>query len=118
MKNFLDLKAPYGKASIETVMNCMFGLKKFETEIYFELVNRGTLTVNELVRKFGKDRSTMQRALRNLIVAGLVYREQKNIKNGGYYYVYNTAKFEDVRDTVKTSVKEWADAVISWIESL
>lgn len=118
MKNFPDLKAPYGGASIETVMNCMFGLKKFETELYFELVNRDALTVNELVRKFGKDRSTMQRALRNLIVAGLVYREQKNIKNGGYYYVYSAAKFEDVKNTIKTSTKEWADAVISWIDSL
>lgn len=118
MKKFPDLKAPYGKTSIETVMNCMFGLKNFETGIYFELVNRDALTINELVHKFGKDRSTVQRALRNLIVAGLVYREQKNIKNGGYYYVYNAAKFEDVKETIKTSTREWADAVVNWIDSI
>ncbi|MFH1774924.1 MAG: helix-turn-helix domain-containing protein [Methanobacteriota archaeon] len=118
MKNFPKLKAPYRGASIETIMDCMFGLKNFETEIYFELINRDSLTVNELVSKFGKDRSTVQRALKNLIAAGLVYREQKNIKNGGYYYVYHVAKFDSVKDTIKTSVKEWADAVIGWIDSL
>lgn len=118
MKNFPDLKAPHAGTSIESIMNCMFGLKNFETELYFELVNRDALAVNELVSKFAKHRSTMQRALKKLIAVGLVSREQKNIKKGGYYYVYHAAKFEDVKGNIKTSVKEWADAVISWIDSL
>lgn len=117
MKNFPDLKAHEG-TSIERIMNCMFGLKNFETELYFELVNRDALSVNELVSKFAKDRSTMQRTLQNLTAAGLVYREQKNIKNGGYYYVYHAAKFEKVRGDIKTSIKEWADATVNLIDSL
>ncbi len=118
MKNFPDLRALQEGASLENIMNCIFGLKNFETEIYLELANHDALTVNELVSKFAKDRSTVQRTLQNLIAAGLVYREQKNIKNGGYYYVYRAVKLESVKENIKTSVREWTDAVMKWIDSV
>jgi predicted transcriptional regulator len=104
--------------SVADIMDCMFGLKNFETETYFQVVDKGPVTVNELVKSFDKDRSTIQRALQNLAIAGLIYREQRNIKNGGYYYVYHAAPFEEVKDTMKTSIKKWCDAVIEWIDNL
>jgi predicted transcriptional regulator len=80
-------------------------------------VNHRELTVNELVEKFDKDRSTIQRALQNLAIAGLIYREQKNIKNGGYYYVYHAAPFKEVKSTIKASIRKWCEAVTKWIDS-
>ncbi|WP_456474572.1 helix-turn-helix domain-containing protein [Candidatus Pyrohabitans sp.] len=118
MKTLPDLKTPFREMSVIEIMRCMFGLKGFETEIYLELVHRGSLTVNDLVAKFGKDRSTIQRALQNLTIAGLIYREQKNIKNGGYYYVYHAAPFDEIKDTMKASILKWCDAVIKWIDDL
>ncbi len=118
MKNLPDIKTPFREMSVVDIMRCMFGLKNFETQIYLELVNRGSMTVNDLVRDFGKDRSTVQRALQNLIIAGLIHREQRNIKHGGYYYVYHATPFSELKDTMKESIRKWCDTVIKWIDEL
>lgn len=112
-----ELKTPYRAMLIEDVMSCMFGLRKFETDTYFKVVNKGTITVNDLTKDFNKDRSTIQRALQNLAIAGLIYRDHKNIKNGGYYYIYRAEPLEEVKETTKASVKKWADATIAWIDN-
>lgn len=118
MKNLPDLRTPFRALSIGDIMECMFGLKDFETHTYLELINGGATTVNELVDQFNKDRSTVQRALQNLAIAGLIYREQRNIKNGGYYYVYHAAPFDEIRSTIKESVRKWCDSVTNWIDTL
>jgi predicted transcriptional regulator len=118
LKNAPNLKASFRDMSIEDIMSCMFGLRKFETETYFKVVDKGTITVNDLVTDFNKDRSTIQRALQNLAIAGLIYRDQKNIKNGGYYYMYRAAPFEEVKETTKASIAKWADSMIEWMDNL
>jgi predicted transcriptional regulator len=118
VKKLPNLKTPFREMSVADIMDCMFGLKSFETETYFEVVNKGAVTVNDLVNTFDKDRSTIQRALQNLAIAGLIYREQKNIKNGGYYYVYHAAPFGEVKETMKASIAKWCEAVTKWIEEL
>lgn len=118
LKNLPNLKTPFRDMSIEDIMSCMFGLKKFETEAYFKVVDKGAATVNELCENFNKDRSTIQRALQNLAIAGLIYRDQKNIKNGGYYYMYRAAPFDEVKETTKSSIKKWSESMIAWIDNL
>jgi len=118
LKNLPNLKTPFRDMSIEDIMSCMFGLKKFETETYFMVVNKGAITVNDLVDEFNKDRSTIRRALQNLAIAGLIYRDQKNIKNGGYYYTYRAAPFEEVKETTKYSIKKWSESMVVWIDNL
>ena len=82
LTNLPNLKAPFRDMSIEDIMSCMFGLRKFETETYFTVVNKGTITVNDLVDDFNKDRSTIQRALQNLAIAGLIWRVLLHIPGG------------------------------------
>jgi len=118
LKNPPNLRTPFRDMSIEDIMSCMFGLRKFETETYFKVVTKGATTVNDLVNEFDRDRSTIQRALQNLAIAGLIYRDQKNIKNGGYYYMYRAAPFEEVKETTKRSIKKWSESMIAWIDNL
>ncbi|MEE8358832.1 MAG: helix-turn-helix domain-containing protein [Candidatus Hydrothermarchaeales archaeon] len=118
MKNLPDLKTPYRKQSVEEIMYCMFGLKKFETKIYFDLIEQGPSTVNKLLKRFEKNRSTIQRALQDLTLVGLIFRERENIKGGGYYYIYHAAPFEDVKKNMKASIEKWSTSVTTWIDSL
>ena len=106
------------KADITSTMKCIFGIKDLETKVYIELLKNSGLTVSELTEKFGKDRSTIQRALQNLSIAGLIYREQRNIKEGGYYYVYYATPFEEVKDKIVSAVKNWCNEVMNVLESL
>ncbi|GBE55369.1 MAG TPA: GntR family transcriptional regulator [Euryarchaeota archaeon] len=118
MRNLPDLRTPVRELTLIDIMGCMFGLKKLETSIYIELVEENSMTVNDLVERFDKDRSTIQRALQNLTITGLIYREQKNIRNGGYYYVYKAAPFRDIKDIMKVSITRWSEAVMNWIDEL
>lgn len=118
MKNLPDLRTPVRELTLVDIMECMFGLRELETQLYIELAEREQATVNHFVERFGKDRSTVQRALQNLTIAGLIYREQKNIKNGGYYYVYKAAPFREIKGTMKASITKWSEAVMGWIDEL
>lgn len=117
MKKAPNLKMPLEKMSIEETMRYIFGLRNLETQVYLELLARGALTVSEIVKRFKKDRSTLQRALQNLALAGLVYREQKNIKSGGYYFAYRALPLEELKANMNASAKKWYEAMTSWIDA-
>lgn len=118
MKNLPDFSTQNHELTIKDVMGCMYGLKSLETDVYLELIRRGSMTIDDMVEKFDRDRSTIQRALKKLVMEGLIYREQKNIKNGGYYYIYHAAPFDDVKAFIKESVKEWSESVLKWVDGL
>lgn len=118
MKKLPDFRATPKEMGTEEIMRCMFGLKALESQVYLELAERGALTASELTRKFKKDRSTIQRALQSLSFVGLVYREQKNIRGGGYYFAYRALPFSEMKEAMKANVRKWCDAMISWIDAL
>lgn len=85
---------------------CAFGLKNSEIDTYFSLLS-GPKTVEEIRSAVGCDRSTVQRALMKLREKGLVDRETRHIKRGGYYYVYRALSAEDVRRIILDLLEKW-----------
>lgn len=118
MKQAPNLRMPFGKMSIEEMMRSIFGLKSLETHVYLELAARGALTAGELAKRFKKDRSTLQRALQNLCLANLVYREQRNIKSGGYYFAYRALPLDELKANAKASVRKLCEAMINLVDSM
>ncbi len=85
---------------------CAFGLKNSEIDTYFALLS-GPKTVEEIRGVVGCDRSTVQRALMRLRKKGLVERETRHIKRGGYYYVYKALSTEEVRMIILELLEKW-----------
>lgn len=95
-----------GKIDFQDLMRCALDLTALDVAVYFELLN-GEATVKKLSDKLSRNRSTIQRALTNLISKGLAIREPKTMKNGGYYFEYRAIPLKQVKKTIRQKVREW-----------
>ncbi|MHA1722273.1 MAG: helix-turn-helix domain-containing protein [Candidatus Baldrarchaeia archaeon] len=95
-----------GKINFQDLMRCALNLTALDVAVYFELLN-GEVTVKKLSDKLSRNRSTIQRALTNLISKGLAIREPKTMKNGGYYFEYRAIPLKQVKETIREKVREW-----------
>jgi predicted transcriptional regulator len=96
----------------------MFGIKTFDVMVYFTLLNNGALRVNDIAELLNRDRSTIQRSVQSLVNAGLVRRKQINLKEGGYYYIYEAIPFSDVKNIIKDTMEKWCSEVKEWIDGM
>lgn len=65
------------------------GLSKTDVVIYNELRLR-PLTVESLPNILGKDRSTIYKSLKKLMDMGLVKRDVRILRSGGYKYIFRS----------------------------
>jgi predicted transcriptional regulator len=94
---------------------CAFGLRNSELDVYFSLI-AGPKTVEQIVERIGKDRSTVQRVLNKLHSKGLAKRDTHTITRGGYYYEYSAEESEIVRDQILAQLEEWYRATKSFLK--
>jgi len=114
----LMIKTPCTTFTLESIMCCIFGIKTFDVMVYFTLLNNGALRVNDIAELLNRDRSTIQRSVQSLVNAGLVRRKQINLKEGGYYYIYEAIPFSDVKNIIKDTMEKWCSEVKEWIDGM
>ena len=114
----LMIKTPCTTFTLESIMCCIFGIKTFDVMVYFTLLNNGALRVNDIAELLNRDRSTIQRSVQSLVNAGLVRRKQINLKEGGYYYIYEAIPFSDVKNIIKDTMEKWCSEVKEWIDEM
>lgn len=88
------------------LLACVLGLNCSEAEVYHFLLNRGSADVDEIARAVGKDATTVYRALQSLSKKGLVVREYRILKSGGYKYLYKPLPIKDLEKLVFEKVEE------------
>jgi predicted transcriptional regulator len=102
------------KFTVEDLMRCILGLQEIEIRIYLELTELKEASVYDIANKIGKDRTTVQKALRSLINCGLVERE-KVTETVGYKYIYRPVEFEKVKELMERLLDEWYIGVKEWL---
>ncbi|WP_414837736.1 helix-turn-helix domain-containing protein [Candidatus Nanosalina sp. VS9-1] len=100
----LDLE---GKDSDEIVFET-FQLNDLQKEIFQELRN-DQLTVKQIGNQVERSRSTVQRALQEMLEKDLILREGKTEKT--VYYVYTTLPWEDIKELTRQTISEWYEEV-------
>lgn len=93
--------------SCHDLLQCAFTLSDFEIEIYQKLEETGPVRTDELATVMGKDRSTVYRSLQKLMSCGMVHRETKNLKKGGYYHSYSAVKREVLKSRLEQCINDW-----------
>jgi predicted transcriptional regulator len=101
---FLDLE---GKDSDEIVFET-FELNDLQREI-FSTINDQQLTVKQIGKEVDRSRSTVQRALQEMLQKDLVLREGKTDKT--VYYVYTTLPMEEIRELTLDTISDWYEKV-------
>jgi len=86
----------------------VFDLNDLQKSI-FDTLNDQTLTVQEIADSVDRNRSTVQRALQEMLDKDLLMREGKTDKT--VYYVYTSLPMDEIRDVTSNALEEWHEKV-------
>lgn len=86
----------------------VFDLNSLQKSIFEEMRN-SKLTVKELASEVDRNRSTVQRALQDMLDKDLIVREGKTDKT--VYYVYTTLPMNELCQVTRDTLKEWHEKV-------
>lgn len=98
--DFLELE----EKDEEDIVFDVFDLNSLQESLFEEMEN-AELTVKELAERVDRNRSTVQRALQDMLDKDLVLREGKTDKT--VYYVYTTLPKEEICDVTRDVLDEW-----------
>lgn len=94
----------------EQIIFDVFNLNDLQKSI-FDTLEQKSLTVQELSDEVGRSRSTVQRALQEMLDKDLLIREGKTDKT--VYYVYRALPREELREHTSDALEEWHSKVQS-----
>ncbi|PSH02277.1 MAG: hypothetical protein BRC26_01375 [Nanohaloarchaea archaeon QH_8_44_6] len=101
---FFDLE---GKEDTDIIFD-IFDLNGLQKDI-FQKLDDSKLTVQELAAEVDRNRSTVQRALQEMMDKDLIMREGKTDKT--VYYVYTTLPMERIKELTCDALDEWHENV-------
>ncbi len=97
---------------VEQILKCSFGLNKTEVVVLKRIFNETEeIEMPELIKKIKKDRTTIQRALKNLTTKNLLIRRQINLERGGYVYTYKVRDKNEVKNEITEIFNAFAEKV-------
>ena len=99
------------------VMHCVLGLRSLEIDVYFNLL-KGTATVKEIADGIGRNRSTIQRAIQNLVQRGFVKRRSRTLRKGGYIYVYEAVNLGTVKTLIKEALDTFYETLVKFLDKM
>jgi len=96
----------------EELFLCSFGLKKTDYKILNLLIESGSrLSVNSIARKLGKERTVVQKSIKNLLEKNLIKRFQENMQRGGYRFYYEAEDKAEIKRRLLEIIGRWASSV-------
>lgn len=104
--DFLELE---GKDEEDIVFD-VFDLNSLQESLFEEMEN-AELTVKELADRVDRNRSTVQRALQDMLDKDIILREGKTDKT--VYYVYTTLPKDEICDVTRDVLDDWHEKVKS-----
>jgi predicted transcriptional regulator len=109
MINFACKRVP-----IEEIIKCSFMLNKTDYLVFKILMSskEDELNIQKLEKKIGKDRTTIQRSIKNLMAQDLIFRRQINLDTGGFMYCYSIKKKEDIKKKIYDNFENWQKKVL------
>ncbi|MFA6088913.1 MAG: helix-turn-helix domain-containing protein [Candidatus Woesearchaeota archaeon] len=101
------------KFKIEEVVVCSLGIRKIDFSILSIMYQTNTeMTVFDIAKKAGVDRTTAQKSIKKLLEKGLIQRYQENLKSGGYLFLYRSKDKEMIKNKIEATINDWQKKVV------
>ncbi|MCF7861422.1 winged helix-turn-helix transcriptional regulator [Candidatus Woesearchaeota archaeon] len=99
--------------NIDDIVKCGLGLTAAEYQVmqYFIKHSDGDCSTQSVSSKLGLNLTTIQKAVKKLHEAGVIQRNQINLKGGGYEFVYNVRSKSEIRSIIKKVINNWTERV-------
>ncbi len=133
LKEFVEIDRLLDQKDIfssERLFKCILGLNKTESKVFGYLLKNNDVGTSELTETLEMDRSSIQRAVQELLELKLIkrksismkdYIEAKEIKiskKQGYLYVYNAKHMDSIKVQFKKLLDKWYNSMLTYIENL
>ncbi len=104
---------------LKKILKCAFDITDLEVEIILSLPEEG-MKVKDIQNLLKKDRTTIQKSLKNLLEKELIFRESKCCVQGkrGRYFIYKSLPREELKKRVLSNIEEWYQELQDSIKSL
>jgi predicted transcriptional regulator len=104
-------------ATCSDLLSCLYNLKPLDLEVFLEVAKNENSTLTQIAEIVHRDRSSTHRCLSKLVSAGLVHKQSKTIKGGGYYHVYSMVEASKIKEYARQRVEEITESLESLIEN-
>jgi len=104
------------KPHIKCIVKCALDTTCLEMNIYLELLKNPGSDVETLAKRLEKDNNTVYKALKSLMEKGLVEREYRILRNGGYKHLYKPLEFDEFKKIAMERLKKWVADVVTILE--
>lgn len=101
---------------LKCTLKCAFDITCFDMEVYTTLLKKSPATVEDLAELLGKDKSTVYKSLQKLLEKGLVERDYRILRSGGYRYLYKPIPFEEFKAKMMKAMEQWAKSLTEFIK--
>ncbi len=104
--------------NLKDIVKCELGLTKSELKIFEFFIKNypKSFDTSTISRKTKLNLTTIQKAVKKLYTQKIILRQQKNLFNGGYNYIYVCNSKIKIKKILKEIVHNWAKHVENYIE--
>lgn len=92
---------------LRCVLKCALDISCSDFEVYIALLNKNPATIEEISESLSRDKSTVYKSLQKLLEKGLIERDYRILRSGGYRYLYKPVPFQDFKVIVMRSLETW-----------
>ena len=98
-------------STVKDLFIYIYDLSTLEFDLLFLMIKRKKpATLEEIAKAADRDKSTIFRSLQKLVALGIIIKETKTIKEGGYYHVYTAIDVKTFKLETEKRVKELEDS--------
>ena len=90
--------------SCDEVIKCVLDITSEGWNIYHFIEKNGPVRVDRIAEFLEKDRSTAYREVQKLCNCGICHKEPANLKEGGYYFLYQARSMEEIKQETERCI--------------
>uniref|UniRef100_A0A7J2TKS7 ArsR family transcriptional regulator n=1 Tax=Archaeoglobus fulgidus TaxID=2234 RepID=A0A7J2TKS7_ARCFL len=103
---------------LKCTLKCAFNVSCLDMDVFVALMKKNPATVEELAEMLGKDKSTIYKSLKKLLELGLIERDYRIIRSGGYRYLYRPIPYEEFKVKMMKALEQWIGSLTDFLQSL
>ncbi|ODS35476.1 hypothetical protein BEH94_06545 [Candidatus Altiarchaeales archaeon WOR_SM1_SCG] len=89
------------------ILKCILGITDLDVAVFCK-IGDGNCDIMEVAERVGRDRSSVQRSLKNLIAVGLISRQSVSMSRGRKY-VYSAITKERLKDILISRIEKYCN---------
>lgn len=104
------------EVTCQDLLSCLYNLKPIDLEVFLQVARNQWSTLDKIADAVQRDRSSTHRCLAKLQSAGLIHKQSRGLKGGGYFHLYSIVDPEKIKEDARQRVKEITNSLEVLIE--